>query len=257
MDLARVRGLHAGLAGSRGAPMNAKLARILVVIAALAPWGCGGGGGSSQDGGSQSDAAADGGGQTDSGGGQADAQRDSGSLPDGQGAAPGLGEDCTCTGAACAQMGVPKPASGTIVGCEQVATGVAGTALVCLRSYGGDLATKTYFANGYCALMATTCTGASLICDSAVFGDYASMTSCPTGSVMISDSQAVDVFGQQATIQNKVCARACAGNGDCRTGETDPALNNEAAQYQCIDKGGVKFCYDPRNLSGSYTATSF
>jgi hypothetical protein len=105
--------------------------------------------------------------------------------------------------------------------------------------------------------MATTCTGAALICDSAVFGDYATMTSCPAGSVMISDSQAVDVLGQQATIQNKLCVRACAGNGDCRTSETDPALNDEATQYQCIDKGGVKFCYDPRNLSASYTATAF
>jgi hypothetical protein len=105
--------------------------------------------------------------------------------------------------------------------------------------------------------MATTCTGAQLICGSAVFGDYAAMTSCPAGSVMISDTQNVDVFGQQATIQNKVCVRTCAGNGDCRTGETDPVLNNEASQYQCVDKGGVKFCYDPRNLSATYTATSF
>jgi hypothetical protein len=83
------------------------------------------------------------------------------------------------------------------------------------------------------------------------------MTSCPAGSVMISDTQNVDVFGQQATIQNKTCVRTCAGNADCRTGETDPVLANEAAQYQCVDKGGVKFCYDPRNLSSSYTATSF
>jgi hypothetical protein len=236
--------------------MSSSLARILASLALVALLGCGGGGGSSQDGGGQADAAGDGTTQTDSGG-QADAQKDSGPLPDGQAGAPGLGEDCTCTGADCSQMSVPKPASGTITGCEQVATGVTGAALACLRSYGGDLATKTYFANGYCALMSTTCTGAALICNSAVFGDYATMTACPAGSVMISDSQAVDVLGQQATIQNKVCVRICAGNGDCRTGETDPALNNEASQYQCLDKGGVKFCYDPRNLSASYTATAF
>ncbi|MBI5477495.1 MAG: hypothetical protein HY906_01495 [Deltaproteobacteria bacterium] len=232
--------------------MKANLPRMLVALALVALWGCGGGGG-----GGQADAATDAGGQTDTGAGQSDGQRDSGALPDGQGGAPGLGEDCTCTGSGCQQMGVPKPAGGTIVGCEEVPTGVTGGALVCLRSYGGDLATKTYFANGYCALMATTCTGASLICDSAVFGDYATMTACPVGSVMISDSQAVDVLGQQATVQNKVCVRLCAGNADCRTTETDPALGDAATQYQCIDKGGVKFCYDPRNLSASYTATAF
>jgi hypothetical protein len=237
--------------------MHTSLTRVLVAIAVLSLWGCGGGGGSSQDGGSPADAASDAASQTDGGGGQDDAQRDSGALPDSQAAAPGLGEDCTCTGSACQQMGVPKPAGGTIVGCEAVATSVAGTALVCLRSYGGDLATKTYFANGYCALMATTCTGAALICDSAVYGDYNAMTTCPAGSVLISDSQAVDVFGQQATVQNKSCVRLCAGNADCRTGETDPVYADAATQYQCLDKGGVKFCYDPRNLSASYTATAF
>lgn len=232
--------------------MNAP--RILVSFALLVLVGCGGGDdGGNQDAAAQDDAA----GQSDAPAAQVDGQKDSGSLPDGQAAAPGLGEDCTCTGAECAQMGVPKPASGTIAGCEEVPTGVAGAALVCLRSYSGSLATKTYFANGYCALMATTCTGASLICDSAVFGTYADMTTCPAGSVMIADTQDVDVFGQQATVQNKVCARTCAGNGDCRTGETDPVFSDEAAQYQCVDKGGVKFCYDPRNLSTSYTATAF
>ena len=74
---------------------------------------------------------------------------------------------------------------------------------------------------------------------------------------MISDTQDVDVFGYQATIQNKECVRMCAGNGDCRTSETDPVLNNDPTQYQCLDQGGVKFCYDPRNLSASYTATAF
>jgi hypothetical protein len=236
--------------------MISSFPRILATLALLVLWGCGGGGSSGQDSGGQQDAATDGSAQTDVGP-QADGQKDSAPLPDGQAAAPGLGAACTCTGTDCAQMGVPKPASGTITGCEQVPTGVAGTALVCLRSYQGSLATHTYFANGYCALMSTTCTGASLICGSAVFGDYATMTSCPAGSVMISDTQNVDVFGQQATVNQKGCVRLCAGNADCRTGETDSVFGGEASQYQCIDQGGVKFCYDPRNLSSSYTATAY
>jgi hypothetical protein len=221
--------------------MISRLTRILAAFALLALGACGGNGGSSQD-----DA-----------GDRGDAQLDGAINDAGQMVALGLGEPCTCTGTDCAQMQVPKPAGGTIAGCEQVATDVPGAALVCLRSYGGDLATKTYFANGYCGLMATTCTGADLICTSAVYGDYATMTACPAGSVMLQDSQDVDVIGQQATVKNKLCAKICTSDADCRSGEIDPVLSNETSQYRCIDKGGVKFCDDPRNLSSSYTAAAF
>jgi len=250
--------------------MRSRLTATLASCIFLVSCGCSGGGGGVTDGGTQADGGTpgDAGTHTD-GGTPADTATpaDAGPAPDGQsdaasppadgGAGHGLGAACSCTGTGCSQMGVPKPTGGTIVGCEDVPTGVAGTALACLRSYGGSLATDTYFANGYCALMATQCSGASLICDAAVFGNYAAMTACPAGSVMISDSQAVNVLGQQATISNKVCVKKCTGDGDCRTGETDPVLGNTATQYQCIDKGGVKFCYDPRNLSNSYTATAF
>ena len=49
----------------------------------------------------------------------------------------------------------------------------------------------------------------------------------------------------------------CDSNDDCRNNETDPELSNEATQYHCIDKDGVKFCQDPRNLSEDYTALAF
>jgi len=168
-----------------------------------------------------------------------------------------IGADCICTGDGCEQMTVPKPNGGTIEGCENVNQPWTGADLVCLRSYSGTLATDTFFANGYCSLMATTCTGDGLICDSAVMGDYANMVACPAGSVLIEDTQDVVVATWSATIESKTCAPVCTDNADCREGEIDPILGDEVSQYQCIDKGGVKFCYDPRNLGASYTATAF
>ncbi len=169
----------------------------------------------------------------------------------------GIGSACACTDTStCEQMGVPIPNGTPITGCDDVPT-QTGAELVCLRSYSGSLATDTFFANGYCGLMATTCTGADLICNSAVFGDYDTMTACPAGMVLVEDSQDVEVFGNQATIQNKVCAKPCTGAGECREDETDPALQDEATQYACQNYAGVRFCYDPRNLSANYTATQF
>ena len=168
----------------------------------------------------------------------------------------GIGSSCTCEGEDCEQMTVPQPASGTIVDCDDVPTDWTGAELVCMRSYPGGLATATYFANGYCGLMATACEGASFICDSATFGDYAGMTTCPTDTVMISDSQTIEVMGESATIDSKMCMLGCEVEGDCRAGENDPVLE-EPSQYTCIDKDGVKFCCDPRGLTDGYTAQAF
>ncbi|MDX9720803.1 MAG: hypothetical protein RBU37_08640 [Myxococcota bacterium] len=171
-----------------------------------------------------------------------------------------LGAPCQCEsvpGNDCDQMGVPLPNGGQKNGCDNVPDSWTGADKVCLRSYGGSLANKTYFANGYCSLMATSCSGSELICGSAVMGSYEQMVACPAGGVLVSGSQAVSVFGQNATVQNKTCANPCETSDDCRSNETDPALQNQPTQYQCIDKDGVKFCYDPRNLSGEYTATQF
>ena len=196
-------------------------------------------------------------GKTDDGDGNTTTTTTTGGGGSGGSALEWIGGDCTCTGADCDQLGVPKPAAGTISGCSEVPASWPGAALVCLRSYDGGLATSTYFANGFCSLMATACTGAALVCDSAVYGDHAAMTSCPAGSVLISDSVDVDVFGNLATIDSKKCAPACTGAGECREDETDPALAGAATEYQCNDKGGVKFCYDPRNLGPNYTAEAF
>ena len=118
------------------------------------------------------------------------------------------------------------------------------------------MATNTYFANGYCALMATACDGAFLICNSAVFGSYDDMVACPTGYVLLMFSQSVSALGGTAIVDNKICVAPCETDEDCRAGETDEAID-EVTQYACIDKDGVNFCYDPRNLPESYTADQF
>jgi hypothetical protein len=172
-----------------------------------------------------------------------------------------FGDACACTDATdnlCAQQTVPKPAAGTIVGCENVPINVTGAALVCLRTYTGPLANKTYFANGYCGLQATACVGDAAICDYAVWGSYASLVACPAGTVLLTDTANVTALGiWSATVETKVCARGCTGASQCREAETDPADGNAATQYACMNKDGVQFCYDPRDLGDNYTAVAF
>jgi len=167
-----------------------------------------------------------------------------------------IGASCSCTGDGCAVMGMPIPTGGTITGCENVPTGVAGTVLACMRSYSGDTSTSTYFANGYCTLTATKCQGNATLCQMAQVGSYDAMTGCPAGSVMLSSSGQLDTPAGSATIDSKMCTASCVKNGDCRDGETDPVFDNEKTQYQCMKKDGKAFCYDPRNLKGDYTVTS-
>jgi hypothetical protein len=167
-----------------------------------------------------------------------------------------LGSPCTCTSSDCDSFGVPEPPQGDIKGCDQVPTNWPGGLRACMRSYDGALATGTYFANGYCDLMASTCTGSNTVCGSAVFGDYDQMVACPSGSVMLQDTTQVSVLGQNATVMTKLCVQKCTATGQCRETETDPVWS-APTQEQCNDKAGVKFCYDPRNLSAAYTATAF
>lgn len=168
-----------------------------------------------------------------------------------------IGSSCSCSGEECEQMGVPVPNSGEIHGCDEVPADWTGGDRACLRTYEGAVANNTYFANGYCSLMAVACEGHEFICENAVMGDYDAMTECPPGTVMLMDALLVEVMSQTATINNKNCVAACESNDDCRVGETDPVLDNQPTQYECIDKDGVKFCFDPRNLSEEYSVTAF
>jgi hypothetical protein len=173
-----------------------------------------------------------------------------------------IGAPCVCDDSGCSSSGVPLPngGTGTIEGCENVPT-FTGADLVCLRSYAGSMATQTYFANGYCGLMATLCEGDSMICDSATFGEYATMDGCPAGYVLIEFSQDVTVLSVfNATITNKICAKTCTADDQCRPDETDSVWGDDATQYTCIDdKDPILFCYDPRNLpdTADYTVAQY
>ncbi|MBW1811492.1 MAG: hypothetical protein JRJ87_25105 [Deltaproteobacteria bacterium] len=169
----------------------------------------------------------------------------------------GLGSACTCEGVECDQFGFPDPAGGTIVGCDDVPTNISGAALACWRTFESDMFPNTYYANGYCSLMASLCDGVPFVCPMFTIGDYDNMTTCPAGSVMITDSQVFEVMEAQVTVDTKICVASCDSSDDCRIEEVDPVLGNEPTQYDCLDYDGVKFCYDPRNLSEEYTATAF
>ncbi len=193
-----------------------------------------------------------------------DGDTDSDSDGDGDSDADGdldIGSACTCEGEGCEQSmtGIPIPNGGTIIGCDDVGD-LAGSELVCLRSYEGDMATNTYFANGYCSLMATACEGAQLICDNAEFGDHGAMVACAAGTVMVSYSAdvEVDVLGQllTATIDSKICTRSCTEAAQCRNTEHDPVLD-EPTQYGCLEQSGIQFCYDDRNLPEEYEVEQF
>ena len=175
----------------------------------------------------------------------------------------GIGSACGCQGDDCSLLEVPIPSADGIVGCDDVPSDHEGV-LVCLQTYSGEAATNTFFANGYCALQAiANCAGNVLICGSAEIGDYDAMTTCPAGSVMLTNNITAEAtlpgtsVAVEATMDSKTCVKGCATDADCRGGETDPVLN-AASGYACIEKAGVKFCYDPQNIKDdTYTATAF
>ena len=216
---------------------------IMILVAGLAVGATACGDDDDSDAGTDADTDTDTDGDTDTDT-DTDADTDTDSDTD---ADDGIGSACECVDPGCAQGGVPKPAGGTITGCEGVPS-ETGASLVCLRSYAGSLANHMWFANGYCSLMSTSCTGASAVCSSAEWGDYTANTSCPSGHVQIRGEEEVSTFLGDAVILSKVCAPVCDDDSDCRVGEDDPVWS-ETTQYKCIlDKDPIKFCYDPRNL---------
>jgi len=168
----------------------------------------------------------------------------------------GLGKPCTCQGKSCEIMGVPLPAGGTIIGCENVPVW-PGAELVCLRSYTGSMSEDNFFANGYCSLMASSCTGDDMICNSGTIGEYAKMVSCPPGSVMLSAIAEMEMSSLKATLSTKYCAPACTRDDECRNDEFDPVFDGAPTQYQCVELDGINFCCDPRNLKEGTTAEAF
>ena len=168
-----------------------------------------------------------------------------------------IGAPCSCAGDGCDQMGMPVPTGGTISGCEGVPGDWTGAELACLRTNASGVGEPSWFANGFCTVMAVECEGASTICDGSDVGSFDSMTACPAGSALITGSVELTVMGQTATITSKLCAPSCDDVGECREDETDPALDGEPSQYECHELDGARFCYDPRNLGDDATAEAY
>jgi len=169
----------------------------------------------------------------------------------------GLGAPCSCTGTECELMGMPVPTGGTITGCENVPTPWTGAELGCMQTNASGVGPESWFANGFCTLMAVDCEGDATLCDEGNVGDLSAMTACPAGSARLSGSGELDVMGFSATLTTALCAPLCETNDDCRAGETDPVLGGDPSQYECHELDGVKFCYDPRNLSDDASAEAF
>jgi hypothetical protein len=164
-----------------------------------------------------------------------------------------LGAPCACTGEGCDMMGMPVPNGGTITGCENVPVPWTGAELGCMRTNTSALGPESWFANGFCTLMAVDCQGDATLCAQATVGDIEAMNDCPVGSAMLSGSGEIETV----TLTTEVCVPLCESDDDCRTGETDPELGGEPSQYECYELDGVKFCYDPRNLSDDATAVAY
>jgi hypothetical protein len=161
-----------------------------------------------------------------------------------------IGSACSCEGEACTitmgddtrPMPAPDPLEVTFVDCEPDTT--TGATTSCFLSYEGNLGTTTYYQDGYCALSSTSCENNPTLCPTAEYGDYEAHVACPAGTVMLrTTTEVADPVAM--TIHSKICVASCATDADCRTG------------YDCIDKDGVMFCYDDRNLSGDYEAEQF
>ncbi len=170
-----------------------------------------------------------------------------------------LGSSCTCTStpdSPCVINDIPMPNQGEIAGCDSVPADWPGAVLACRRSYAGGANRPSYFANGFCTLLAVGCTGTPIVCDIATIGDYAAMLSCPEGSALVITKVELDTAGLRSTISYKICAPICESNDDCRSNENDPVFDDKT-QYQCLERDGVRFCMDPRNLSSDDTAEAF
>jgi len=167
-----------------------------------------------------------------------------------------IGSTCRCEGDQCRLLGIPSLVYGTVVGCEDIPKDWPGAEVACRESYEGDYNRNTYFAQGFCTLLAVACDGDDLICSASDIGNFQAMTACPENSAMITVEYTETVEGLNAKLTFRSCAPTCDKDSDCRVDAFDEILD-EPGQYQCIDKDGVKFCLDPRNLTDDYSAEAF
>jgi len=170
-----------------------------------------------------------------------------------------IGTACSCSpldDSPCDISDIPMISQGDITGCDSVPAVWPGAKRACHRSYIGEMIPPGHYANGFCSLVAVGCSGNPMICNLGAIGDYEAMKSCPENTALVEWTLEIDAGGLRGTLSYKNCAPICKTDEDCRNTEDDPVLE-EKTQYQCLDKGGVQFCQDPRNLSSDYTAEAF
>lgn len=171
-----------------------------------------------------------------------------------------IGSPCKCEGDLCDIAGAPTIHRGNITGCEALPEEWPGALLGCMRTSDNTItiegAPDFYYAQGFCTLIAMGCNGDETICNSAKRGDYELMTSCPEDTVMVAKEDSVSIVGLSSLVQTKLCAPVCEKDADCRIDDFDEVLN-EPGQYECLEKDGVKFCLDSRNLPDDYSAEAF
>ena len=167
-----------------------------------------------------------------------------------------FGSPCTCEGDLCTIAGVPTFFLGTVVGCDNIPKEWPGAVLGCMETYTGEIGNHSYYAQGFCTLIASACEGDEIICNVGIVGDFQKMTTCPENTVMVTTDYSLSVSGLNAILYQKLCAPVCERDQDCRVDDFDETTDSPG-QYECIHQGAFSFCYDARNLADGYTAEVF
>jgi hypothetical protein len=154
-----------------------------------------------------------------------------------------IGAPCTCTGTGCSNTNFT---AGTISGCESVSVpSGSGGVLGCFRSiHEGTSDYDTYYAEGYCTIMAVDCEGA--LCSMVPQPGDLDTFACPAGYYENEDVRTV--YGM--TITSKSCLQICTSDADCRWNAWDE-FRDACGQYLCLPAPGdpsVSVCTDARML---------
>ncbi len=105
--------------------------------------------------------------------------------------------------------------------------------------------TDTYYAEGYCTIMAVRCSGGFLCGFVPQPGNYATMA-CPAGFYMYEDSRVV----MGMTISSRSCLKTCTSDLQCRWNGYD-AFWTACGRYDCQNPPGVPgtlVCFDARQF---------
>lgn len=168
-----------------------------------------------------------------------------------------IGSACRCEDERCSIAGVPNPYIDLSIGCEDVPDDWPGAVKACMRSYTGEFSPPLYYPQGFCTLAALRCSGDEIVCNASNIGsDYEAMTTCPKNTVLIMNHYVIDASGLYGEFDQKLCAPVCSEDSDCRVDEYDDVFD-KPGQYQCVDRNGIRFCIDPRNLPDNYNVEAF